>query len=69
MSLEEALAANTAALKENTAVLKALSGKTAEAAGSKTTDRAAGPSSKPKDEGEEPKRGRGRPPTRSSWRR
>ena len=62
MSLEEALAANTAALKENTAVLKALSGKTAEAAGSKTTERAAGSASKTKDEGEEPKRGRGRPP-------
>lgn len=53
-----------AALKENTATLKALSGKTAEAGTTKaSTTKASTTKTSPKEEAEEePKRGRGRPP-------
>lgn len=54
-----------AALKENTATLKALSGKTADAATAKAPAKATATTraAVAKDEdGEEPKRGRGRPP-------
>ena len=52
-----------AALKENTATLKALSGKTADAGTTKAPAKATTTKAAPKDEPEEePKRGRGRPP-------
>ena len=55
-----------AALEENTATLKALSGKTAAAAGKSETTANAKPASKPavkdEDEDDKPKRGPGRPP-------